>query len=143
MTMGNNKRLIFEMNIIYDRLTEIREEYNNRLSPHSEPITDILKNLDKGYIRIRFETYAYLLFVFKGAYIITWFRKKKNLNEEVTDDIYINDGVYTIPDTTDSNRIAVVVRELDNRILSGFSPRRGLAWYQYGLPNKKKRREGP
>ena len=141
--MGNNKRLIFEMNIIYDRLSEIREEYNNRLGPRSEPITDIIKNLNKGYIRIRFETYAYLLFVFKGAYIITWFRKKKNLNEEVTDDIYINDGAYTIPDATDSNRIAVVVRELDNRIFSGFSPRRGSTWYQYGLPNKKKRREGP
>jgi hypothetical protein len=65
----------------------------------------------------------------------------KNVIE--SDDIYINDGAYTIPDTTDSNRIAVVVRELDDRILSGFSPRRGLAWYQYGLPNKKKRREGP
>ena len=141
--MGNNKRLIFEMNIIYDRLIEIRDECNSHLGLRSEPITDILKNLDKGYIRIRFETYAYLLFVFKGAYIIAWFRKKKNLNEEVTDEIYINDGAYTIPDTTDSNRIAVVIRELDDRILSGFSPRRGLDWYQYGLPNKKKRREGP
>lgn len=140
--MGNNKRLIFEMNIIYDRLIEIKDLYNKSLGPRSEPITDISKNLNKGYIRIRFETYAYLLFVFKGAYIITWFRKKKNLNEEVTDDTYINDGVYTIPDATNSNRIAVVVRELDDRIFSGFSPRRGSIWYQYGMPKKKKRGEG-
>lgn len=124
--MRKSKRLIFELNTIHDRAQDICNEYNQTLGVGNEPIQDIIKNLNEGYIRIRFDTYAYMVFIYKEAYIFSWFRK-------VSGDRFVQDGAVTC------NDVSQVIRELNDRIFSVFSPRRGLRWYQFGVPKQFKR----
>ena len=59
-----SKRMIFELEIIYDRLLEMWPDYEQTKPIRQEHIDDILLNKNKGYIRIRFNTYAYISFIF-------------------------------------------------------------------------------
>lgn len=122
MVMANNKRLKFELRTIYERTKEIEAEYNNDPGSKNERIEDTRMNLKSGFIRVRFNTYAYLVFVYKHAYIFSWFHH--------SGEKFINDGSVTCMD------VSQVMRELNDRIFSGFSPKRGLKWYQYDKPKR-------
>ena len=127
--MSINKRLKFELNIIVERLKEIRTEYNETPS-RCGLIEDIKLNSKTGYIRVSFREHAYLIFVYKHAYMFAWFSKHD-------DSYYIQDGCITCGD------VSQVCRELHDRIFAGFSPSRGMAWHLYGTPRntlKKKRK---
>ena len=121
--MSINKRLRFELKTISDRLSEIQTEYNTQPSKCG-PITNIKVNTKSGYIRVKFINHAYLIFVYKGAYMFGWFSRN--------DTCFVQDGCVTCVD------VSQVCRELNDRIFSGFSPVRGLKWYQYGIPKKKR-----
>jgi hypothetical protein len=118
--MSINKRLKFELTTIMDRINEIRIEYNDQPS-RCGPILNTRMNSRTGYIRVSFKDHAYLIFVYKHAYMFIWFSKKD-------DSYYIQDGCITC------NDVSQVCRELHDRIFSGFSPSRGLAWHMYGMP---------
>ena len=133
--MSITKRLRFELNTIKDRLMEIQTEYNNDPCKYSGEITNIKVNTKVGYIRISFKEYAYIIFIYKKAYIFAWFTKSKFLKDG--EPFYTQDGCVTCYD------VSQVCRELYDRIFSGFSPNRGHQWYQYGIPeNKKQKRRG-
>ena len=128
--MSINKRLKFELNTIVQRLVDIRREYNETPS-RCGLIEDIKLNSKTGYIRVSFREHAYLIFVYKQAYMIAWFSKHG-------DAYYIQDGCITCAD------VSQVCRELHDRIFAGFSPFRGMAWHLYGMPKntlKKKKRK--
>lgn len=119
-----NKRLRFELNTIKDRLLEIQIEYNESPSKCG-PIRNIKMNMNKGFIRVSFNTHAYLVFIYKGTYMFAWFSKVKD------EPLYIQDGCITCLNVSE------VCREFNDRIFCGFSPARGLKWHQYGMPKKK------
>lgn len=115
-----SKRMIFELEIIYDRLLEMWPDYEQTKPIRQEHIDDILLNKNKGYIRIRFNTYAYMIFVYQNAYQITWF------HQDIKDEHkFVHDGTETCKDVSE------VVRSLDSFMYSGFCPARS-AWWQHG-----------
>ena len=120
--MGNmkaDKALRFSLRMAYERIEELIEEYNNNISKGRETVQSHVYNRPKGYIAIYFWTYAYFIFVYQGAYMITWHHKGD-------DGIFHQDGIDTCKDVSE------VMRTMHNMIFGGFSPRRGSLWHQYG-----------
>lgn len=127
--MSITKKLKFELNTIKDRLKEIQLEYNNEPCKYCGSILNVKVNTKSGYIRISFETFAYVIFIYKNAYMFTWFSKCEFLKNN--EPYYVQNGCITCHDVSE------VCRELYDRIFSGFSPFRGSRWYQYGIPKEK------
>lgn len=122
--MDGSKRL-FEIKMAMDALPEIIEEYNKTLTKGREPIEDYEFNDNK--ILIFFKTYAYYVFIYKNAFVLSWLRKDDKKNR------WINDGNEVI------TNISSLIRSINDRIFSGFSPRRGYSWYHFGLPKNRER----
>ena len=122
-----SKRLRFEMDHAIKRIEEIRDEYNNDLTKGREKISEIKYNKSDGTIAIFLDSYAYYIFIYKHAYILTWLRR--DINNEHR---WINDGAETCED------ISSLIRSINDRIFGGFSPRRGRLWYQFGLTKQRK-----
>ena len=123
--MSINKKLKFELMIINDRLLEIQSEYNNAPCKKCGQILDVKIKNKHGFIRVSFDKFAYLIFVYKHTFMLAWFSKRD-------EHYYVQDGCVSLSDVSE------VCRELNDRIFSGFSPFRGKNWYQYGIPKKKK-----
>lgn len=105
----------FDMETIGMRVNDLCAEYNNTLRQKVHLHASVKTNMKTGYILIRFDTFAYLIFGFDNKYIFSWFR--------LSGDKAICDGFTICSD------VSTVVREVNDRLFSCFSPNRGNRWY--------------
>lgn len=116
-----SKRFEFELGIIHEKLTNIQEAYEVEKPMRQEHIHYICLDTTNGFICIRLKTYAYIIFVFKNAYHIGWFRLDKE------NEIFIEDGLIICKDMDE------VMDKMKFFLYSGFCPLR-TGWYVLNKP---------
>lgn len=119
------ERIRFELQVIYDRLKEIKIDYESKKSIRQEHIVDIVykKDLKNPTIVIHMNTFAYSIKYNddENKYKISWYRK-------LEDDKYVKDG------SSYSDDLSSTVRDIDAYLYSGFCPARASWWVAHSQP---------
>ena len=129
-------RLKCELNIIYERLLEMRSTYEILRSRRQEPMTGVGCDKLKLNVYVRFNTFLFEITHPENKYVISWYHKKET---DINHCKYIKDGF------SECNDLSEVVRAMDDYIYSGFSPDRSLWWQLHEKPKyfTRKRVWGP
>lgn len=111
------ERVIFELGIIYDRLNEIKPEYEAHKSTRQEHITEIKISKRKPFVVVHMNTYAFKIARSEDneAYEISWYRKLDNGK-------FIKDG------SSRSEDLARVIRDMEAYLYGSFCPARSGWW---------------
>lgn len=117
------ERVLFELGIIYDRLNEIKPEYEAHKSSRQEHITDIKISKRRPFIVIHMNTYAFKIARAEDdeAYEISWYR-------EIEDDKFTKDG------SSRSEDLARVIRDMEAYLYGSFCPARSGWWVDHQRP---------
>lgn len=110
------ERIMWELNIIKDRIQDLIPEYEMKKSMSQEHITSIKLDKRKKRLIIKFNTYLYEISHPEEKYIVAWYHELQDKEG------YVKDGFV------ECNDLANVVQTIDSFLYGSFNPDRAVWW---------------